>query len=152
MATWPDQPPLTSVSLRYVPADEPHKQLSDVMDERRLAMGLSWKVVAERARVSAEALRAIRRGDYRPSALTARGLEDVLELPHGTIHSILDGVDLAEAPTHEQLDAEMSDLERLVDELDERLQVRLHGRRDRERRAVMEIIRSLAEEPNDQPA
>lgn len=69
---------------------EPHERLSQAMNARRLELDMKWNAVATEAGVSPEALRAIRRGDYKPSPLTARRLDDALQWPAGTVLSYYD--------------------------------------------------------------
>ncbi|MDX2681066.1 helix-turn-helix domain-containing protein [Streptomyces sp. NY05-11A] len=70
---------------------EPHERLNAAMNERRLGLRMNWREVATAAGISYEALRAIRRGDYRPTELTARGLDEALQWRPGSTLSILDG-------------------------------------------------------------
>ena len=78
-------------------------RLADLMDQRRLDLRKQWKDVARGADISTAALGAIRRGEYKPSSLTARGIEDALEWEHGSIDAILHGGSFGEAasPTAE---------------------------------------------------
>jgi len=72
---------------------EPHERLAQAMNERRLELTprLNWRQVATAAGISYEALRAIRRGDYRPSENTAAALDDALRWERGSVEAILDG-------------------------------------------------------------
>lgn len=70
---------------------EPHERLDKAMSERRLDVRLQWSELASAANIKPESLRAIRRGDYRPSPLTARLLEDALRWERGSIAAILAG-------------------------------------------------------------
>lgn len=63
------------------------------MNERRLELGLTWRQVAAAAQVSYEALRAIRRGGYRPAELTARRLDEAFQWESGSTIAALDGGD-----------------------------------------------------------
>lgn len=69
---------------------EPHERLSQAMNTRRLELDMKWNAVATEAGISPEALRAIRRGDYKPSPLTARRLDDALQWPAGTVLAFYD--------------------------------------------------------------
>lgn len=69
---------------------EPHERLSQAMNDRRLELRLQWKQLAAGAGISPESLGAIRRGDYRPSELTARGIEETLRWRHGSVYEVLD--------------------------------------------------------------
>jgi hypothetical protein len=70
---------------------EPHERLSEAMNARRLALRMNWRTVATAAGVSPEALRAIRRGDYRPAELTARRIDEALQWEPGSVERILCG-------------------------------------------------------------
>lgn len=72
-------------------AQEPHKRLDDALSDRRLDLGMRWNQVAQAAGVSPEALRAIRRGSYRPSPDTARALDNALRWEPGSVQAVLDG-------------------------------------------------------------
>ena len=68
-------------------------RLDQAMDRRRLDLRKQWKDIATAAGISTAALGAIRRGEYKPSALTARGIEDALQWAHGSIEAIDAGGD-----------------------------------------------------------
>ncbi|MGW3417019.1 helix-turn-helix domain-containing protein [Streptomyces phaeochromogenes] len=70
---------------------EPHEQLDEAMRQRRLELRMNWREVAQAAGISYEALRAIRRGDYRPTELTARGIDEALQWVPGGVYIALDG-------------------------------------------------------------
>lgn len=70
---------------------EPHERLGQAMNARRLDLRKQWKDIATGAKISTAALGAIRRGEYKPSALTARGIEDALDWEHGSVDAILAG-------------------------------------------------------------
>ncbi|MGW5123023.1 helix-turn-helix domain-containing protein [Streptomyces sp. NPDC004069] len=63
------------------------------MNQRRLQLRMNWRQVAEAAEMSYTALRAIRRGEYRPTELTARALDDALQWTHGSVYAVLAGGD-----------------------------------------------------------
>lgn len=96
---------------------EPHERLSAAMNERRLDLGLQWRELSQGAGISDEALRAIRRGDYRPSELTARRLDDQLQWSRGTVMAVLDGRPVPDESGSEQ-GSRMSEeeFERLIEE------------------------------------
>lgn len=71
----------------------PHELLNEAMNQRRLELRMNWRQVAEEAGISYEALRAIRRGDYRPTELTARGLDGALRWTPSSVYAVLDGGD-----------------------------------------------------------
>lgn len=103
----------------------PHERLDAVMEDCRLDLGMSWRDLANKAGLSYEGLRAVRRGDRRPNALTKRRLEDALNWAHGSIDAILDGAGPTPAedqrrggkPTVEELEARVAELEREVAEI-----------------------------------
>jgi DNA-binding XRE family transcriptional regulator len=72
---------------------EPFERLDAAMNEQRLRLRMNWRQMAEVAGISYTALRAIRRGAYRPTELTARGLDEALQWAPGSVLSILDGGD-----------------------------------------------------------
>ncbi|WP_432158888.1 helix-turn-helix domain-containing protein [Streptomyces sp. bgisy153] len=74
---------------------EPFERLDEAMNRRRLELRMNWRQVAEAAHISYTALRAIRRGDYRPAELTARALDEALSWAPGTVYAILGGGDPA---------------------------------------------------------
>lgn len=61
------------------------------MLKRRLDLGLRWNKLAEAAGISPEALRAIRRGQYRPSPDTARALDNALQWTPGSVDGFYEG-------------------------------------------------------------
>jgi hypothetical protein len=70
---------------------EPFKRLDEAMNARRLELRLNWRQVSEAAGISYTALRAIRKGEYRPTELTARGLDEALRWRPGSTLALLDG-------------------------------------------------------------
>lgn len=72
---------------------EPHTRLDQAMTARSLELKKRWVKVAEEAGITTSALSGIRRGEYKPSAHTARALEDALRWRHGSIQTVLDGGD-----------------------------------------------------------
>jgi transcriptional regulator with XRE-family HTH domain len=70
---------------------EPFKRLDEAMNRRRLELRMNWRQVAEAAGISYTAIRAIRRGDYQPTELTARGIDDALRWVHGSVLAVLAG-------------------------------------------------------------
>lgn len=70
---------------------KPFERLDEAMNRRRLELRMNWREVAEAATVSYTALRAIRRGEYKPTELTARALDEALQWAHGSVASILAG-------------------------------------------------------------
>src|SRR5690606_12896543 len=78
---------------------EPHSRLNEAMNNRRLELGMTWNKVAAAAKNSPEALRAIRRGDYKPSELTAQQLEQALQWGLGTMKRLLSEEEAPVTPT-----------------------------------------------------
>lgn len=68
-----------------------HEALDEALNARRLALRLRWRDVSNAAGVSYETLRGIRRGDYKPTELTARGLDDALRWAPGSTLAVLNG-------------------------------------------------------------
>jgi len=113
-------------------AARPHERLAQAMDDRRLDLRLRWTDIADAARISTEALRAIRRGQYRPSELTARALDEAMRWSPGSTMRVLNDAgdpspllpDKREMTTSEMIAAghrDLSELERLDDELHRRM-------------------------------
>lgn len=73
--------------------EEPHARLDRLMRQRSLEIKKRWVEIAREAGISTSALGQIRKGDYRPSPLTARALDDAFEWQHGSIDAILSGGD-----------------------------------------------------------
>jgi DNA-binding XRE family transcriptional regulator len=72
---------------------EPSERLDQAMNARRLELRMNWRQVADAAHISYTALRAIRRGDYRPTQLTAQALDAALQWRPGSIDAVLAGGD-----------------------------------------------------------
>lgn len=70
---------------------KPHERLSQLMNKRRLELGMRWDDVATSAGIADVTIRAIRRGDNQPSELTQRRIEDALRWEHGSIEATLAG-------------------------------------------------------------
>ncbi|MEU9349066.1 helix-turn-helix transcriptional regulator [Streptomyces sp. NPDC048278] len=70
---------------------EPHERLDEAMNHRRLELRLKWRDLANAAGITYEALRSIRRGESRPTEITARALDDVLRWAPGSVYAILGG-------------------------------------------------------------
>lgn len=66
-------------------------RLDTVLNQRRVELGLTWRDLSKSARISYEALRAFRRGEYRPTELTARRLDEALHWEPGSVEALLDG-------------------------------------------------------------
>lgn len=70
-----------------------HERLAELMDARRLELGMTWEEVASAAGIKPPTLRAIRNGTNRPSQLTKRGIERALRWAPGSVDAILAGGD-----------------------------------------------------------
>lgn len=77
---------------------EPHERLDRAMAARGLVLKKRWTQIAGAAGISTAALGAIRRGEYKPSPHTARGLDDALEWEQGSVEAILAGGEPTAAP------------------------------------------------------
>lgn len=116
---------------------EPHERLERAMQARRLHLRKNWREMAAAAHISYEALRSIRRGDYRPSEITAQDLDDAFRWEHGATLALLDGTgdpvpldDAPREPTVAELAAELDRQRARNDELERRI-AELEGRADR---------------------
>lgn len=70
---------------------EPHEQLDDAMNGRRIQLHMKWRDVAAGAGISYEALRAIRRGESKPAELTARAIDEALRWVPGGVRLAMAG-------------------------------------------------------------
>lgn len=70
---------------------EPHQRLEKAMQDRRLELRMKWIDLAKTAGITYEALRSIRRGDYRPSELTTQALERALRWTTGSVEAVFNG-------------------------------------------------------------
>lgn len=68
-------------------------RLAELMEERRLDLGLRWNDVAAESGMSVEGLRAMRRDGAIPRPLNQRGIEKALQWRRGSIQRILGGED-----------------------------------------------------------
>lgn len=85
------------------------------MEQRRVELRMSWREVSTAAGMSYEGLRAIRKGDRRPNAVTKGRLEDALHWEPGSIDKLLTGGDPTEAkqqsrPNPDELEGIIEDL------------------------------------------
>src|SRR5690242_18016413 len=127
-------------------------RLDEAMNERRIALGLQWKQIAQRAGLSEFHLRRIRRGEYEPRDLTRAELERALEWASGSIDQVLDGG--APTPVDERAPEDM-DWTRVNPEGDFRVIVGHWGElSDFTRQLVMKIAREARAEAErrDRPA
>ena len=69
------------------------QRLADLMERRRLDLGLTWREVAEAGNISYEVIRAIRNGNGQIRPLSKRGIEVGLHWAGGSVQDILDGAD-----------------------------------------------------------
>ena len=131
------------------------------MAERSLHVRKRWVDIAREAGITTSALSGIRRGEYRPSAHTARALEDALGWEHGSIEAILNGgeptvkaVRVTEAAEPDEGQAPETGNEPTLSEVRRRLseltaEVKELQRRDaeRERQIADEIERLRGQQP-----
>lgn len=73
----------------------PFERLDQAMNERRLKLRMNWRQLADAAGISYTAIRAIRKGEYRPTELTAQDLDRALQWVPGSVYAILGGGDPA---------------------------------------------------------
>lgn len=103
---------------------EPYERLDRAMNARRLDLRMNWRELSEAAGISYEALRGIRRGDYRPSELTARALDEALRWERGGVEAILAGGDATPmdvSATRQDREARSARLHRELNEEREKL-------------------------------
>ena len=74
------------------------QRLADLMERRRLDLGLTWREAAEAGNISYEVIRAIRHGNGQIRPLSKRGIEVGLRWEAGSVQSILDGADPVSLP------------------------------------------------------
>ena len=67
------------------------RRLSDLIEQRRLELGLRWKQVAKAGGISYESIRAIRSGTADMRSLTGHGIETGLRWEPGSVERILAG-------------------------------------------------------------
>jgi transcriptional regulator with XRE-family HTH domain len=114
-------------------------RLKELIERKRLDLGIEYKELAGRAEIAPETLRALR-SSGRASSLTKRRLERVLDWEPGSIDAVLSGDDPtpleasgqasnSEAATLEELRAENAELRAQVEEVEE-LRRELQGLRD----------------------
>lgn len=72
---------------------EAYERLDRVMNEQRVHLRMSWRDLANTAGVSEAALRAIRRGHFAPTELTAVHIDDALQWLPGSTRAVLSGGD-----------------------------------------------------------
>lgn len=61
------------------------------MEVRRVELRMSWRDVSTAAGMSYEGLRAIRRGERQPNAVTRGRIEDALHWAPGSVEAVLQG-------------------------------------------------------------
>ena len=71
------------------------QRLADLMERRRLDLGLTWREVAEAGNISYEVIRAIRNGNGQIRPLSKHGIEVGLKWEAESVQRILDGGDPA---------------------------------------------------------
>lgn len=71
--------------------DNAHDRLEAAMEERRVQLRMSWRDLANKAELSYEGLRAIRRGERNPNPVTRSRLDDALGWQAGSVARVLAG-------------------------------------------------------------
>lgn len=96
------------------------------MQRRRVELRMSWRDVSTTAGMSYEGLRAIRKGDRHPNAVTKGRIEDALQWMPGSVDAVLAGGQPTQAqppgPTVEdrdELTALRAQLDRILDRIQE---------------------------------
>jgi hypothetical protein len=74
-------------------SEQARDRLAQLMNERRVELGLRWTSVAKSGDISPETLRAIRRTSAPLRDLTKAGIEKGLRWEHGSVDRILAGDD-----------------------------------------------------------
>ncbi|MEU6491134.1 helix-turn-helix domain-containing protein [Streptomyces sp. NPDC046984] len=108
------------------------------MNQRRLELRMNWRQVADAAGISYTALRAIRRGEYRPTELTARGLDEALRWAPDSLMRVLEGG--APTPIEQQHEGAR------VDATEEAPLTRTGGATEQELELLRRAITALAKE------
>jgi transcriptional regulator with XRE-family HTH domain len=114
---------------------EPYERLDEALEERRVDLDLTWRELADAARMSEPALRAIRRGTYAPSTRTRRRLERAIGWQQGSIDAVLAG---GEPTTVDPLEALNDDELRLLREAIARAVAELGDAKDERQRERLE--------------
>lgn len=121
--------------------------LASAIEDRRGELGLSLREVAQLAGITAETLRAVRKGANDPSPLTKRGIERALEWTSGSVDAVLAGREpralRSSTSPMDRAEAILEENERLAAELVERV-MRLNRRK---REAVEQILDALEDDP-----
>ena len=74
------------------------QRLADLMEQRRLELGLRWREVAEAGNISYEVIRAIRNGSGEIRPLSRHGIETGLRWEAGSVAAVLGGGDPVPLP------------------------------------------------------
>lgn len=72
---------------------QPHERLDAALTRRIDELDLTWAELASASGVHEVTLRALRRGENKPSARTKRRLEDALKWERGSVDTVLAGND-----------------------------------------------------------
>lgn len=80
-------------------------RLAQLMDERRVQLGLTWNQVADRASLTKEGLRTVRQGTRKIMPLTKWGIELALHWQSGSVDSVLDRGDPTPLPAGDVKDS-----------------------------------------------
>lgn len=124
----------------------PHEQLDAAMNDRRLELRMTWNDLAKAAGISDVTLRAIRRGDNRPSPLTSRRIEDALHWKRSSIDLILSGGEAR--PAEEDAELQMMQANEGLDPTVAELRIEMERERARSDR-LEQRIRDLEQRLNE---
>lgn len=72
------------------------------MENRRVELRMSWRDVSTAAGMSYEGLRAIRKGERQPNAVTRGRIEDALKWTPGSVEAALAGEEPTESKASEE--------------------------------------------------
>lgn len=128
---------------------EPYEQLDEAMNHRRLELRMSWRQAADAASISYTAIRAIRRGDYRPTELTARALDEAFRWRAGSTEAVLAGgspTPLEAGPSGEPQTTAPSVVPASADWVPQAMQALLETLPLRDRPAALRRLEELIEE------
>lgn len=111
-------------------------KLAQDMEDRRVALGLRWADVANRAGMSTMGLRQVRQGTSEIRALTRRAIEDALEWERGSVTEVLGGGEPKPATrTWTGREVRQSSLDRIREDV-ERNEILSH----RDKRLILAIL------------
>jgi len=122
------------------------QRLADLMERRRLDLGLTWREVAEAGNISYEVIRAIRHGNGQIRPLSKRGIEVGLHWESGSVQDVLDDRDPTPIPAEPAPAALVSLTNALGDDVKPAVVAALYG--PAERRIWARVRRHLASTPS----